>query len=281
MITYREFLNTDHPLIIDIWRHQNSCRGRVELVSRQVLDLHVFGKPYFERSGMLLAIETDNAGEERPIGFVHAGFGPTEDESDLDHSTGIICQLQVLPQHEQSAAVAQQLLGRACEYLKQAGSTKVYSHSQFPYAPFYLGMYGGSRIPGVLINDTQTTKSIKEFGFSNEDEILLLERNLVGFRAVVDRQQMTVRRQYNINPEADPMESSWWECCTLGLAQRDAFKAYDRKSNSICGRVIFWDIQPLATEWSVAARGLYGLEVDEQRRGQGLPHSCWANRFGI
>ena len=131
-------------------------------------------------------------------------------------------------------------------------------------------MYGGSRIPGVLVDDASTADAVKEFGFKHEDEILLLERNLAGFRALVDRQQMTVRRQYNINPEADPMESSWWECCTLGLAQRDAFKAFDRKSNSMCGRVIFWDIQPLATEWSVAARGLYGLEVEEQRRGQGL-----------
>ena len=77
MIHYRPFSNTDPPLLAELWR---SCANRplVQPLTAAMLEELVLNKPYFDREGLWLAVEDD-----KPQGFVHAGFGPSEDESTL------------------------------------------------------------------------------------------------------------------------------------------------------------------------------------------------------
>ena len=268
MIEYRSFLNTDPPLLVEIWRQQAPIRGQVELVTQANFDSLILAKPYFESAGLILAV--DNSGQQPvPLGFVHVGFPPTEDLSDLDTAIGIICQLKVVPDND-SQTVAAELLKRACEYLKSRGAQSVHAGCKFPYAPFYLGLYGGSQIPGVLVEDAAALKAIEDFGFVEADRIVVFERRLAGFKTVTDRKQLALRRQYQINALSDPLEKSWWESCTRGMTERDRFSVYDKKDQSVSGSVSFWDVQPLAQRWGGLARGMYDLLIPEENRGKGM-----------
>ena len=233
-----------------------------------MLDQHVFCKPYFDAEGLILAIDHD-AGRMTPLGFVHAGFDANESLSDLDCRIGIVSQLKVVPgEHEQM--VADELLQRGLGYLKSRGAQRAHCGSHFPRAPFYLGLYGGSEVPGFLVDDKIAVAAAERAGFEVDDKIVVMERKLAGFRTVVDREQMTLRRQYQINAVADPLESSWWESCTVGMAERDRFSVYHKSNQNVCGSVSFWDIQPLANHWGVLARGLYNLTVSPELRRCGL-----------
>ncbi|MFK7768226.1 MAG: GNAT family N-acetyltransferase [Mariniblastus sp.] len=268
MIHYRSFLNTDPPLLVDIWRQQPPFRGQVSTVTRAMLDHHVFSKPYFDAAGVIVAVEVSN-GQVNPLGFVHAGFSANEELSDLDHETGIICQLKIVP-GENEKEIADELLRLGCEYLLAKGSKKIYAGTKFPNSPFYMGMYGGSQLPGFLVDDTLAVEALQRAGFEQYDKIIVMERKLLGFRTIVDREQMALRRQYQINAVADPLEKSWWESCTIGMAERDRFSVYHKSKQNVCGGVAFWDMQPLANHWGVLARGMYGLNVPEELRRKGI-----------
>ena len=143
MIEYRSFLNTDATAIVEIWRSQPPSRVISSTVTRSDLDRMVFGKPYFDPAGLILAVD-----DGVPVGFAHCGFAPNADRTDLDHSVGMISQLR-FRQGKETDEIAAELVRRSIEYLKSKGAKSCYGGSQFPFAPFYLGMYGGSRVPGV------------------------------------------------------------------------------------------------------------------------------------
>ncbi len=264
MFQFRPFLNTDPPLIVDIWRRQQPLPAVVESLTRDILDRHVLSKQYFDRQGFFLALQG-----ETPVGFVHAGFGPNKDLTDLDRTVGIICQLKIV-QGQPVSEISQPLLNLAANYLREQGSTECVAGCLFPYAPFYLGIYGGSRIPGILVEDQTTLAALQEYGFKTAQKIGIFSRKLSDFRIPVDRQLMSVRRQFQTVAEADPLETSWWECCTLGMAERDCFRAVDRSSKEVAASIGFWDIQPLASEWGVAARGIHDMTVQPEQQGKGV-----------
>lgn len=255
-------------MIVDIWRRQPPIRGQISTVSRAILDHHVFAKPYFDSAGLIMAVEQDGD-HQVPLGFVHAGFGSNSEMSDLDRKIGIICQLKVIP-GERSDEIADGLLNKALEYLQANGAEVVHGGSHFPDAPFYLGLYGGSEVPGILDDDELLISALRRNGFEEKDRIAILERGLTGFRTIVDREQMAIRRQYQINAVADPLERTWWESCTVGMAERDRFSVYHKANQNVCGSVNFWDIQPLANHWGVLSRGMYGLNVPEELRRSGI-----------
>jgi ribosomal protein S18 acetylase RimI-like enzyme len=262
--SFRAFLNTDPPLIVDVWRRQKRFRGLADRISGSALEELVFSKPYFDPAGLILAVEGSQA-----LGFVHAGFGPNTTRQDLDQKTGVISALRV-PEVEADATIASKLLERALAYLHSHGAVQCFAGSVFPFAPYYLGLYGGSRVPGVLDDDASARQSLLAAGFEQQDEILIFQRHLTGYRAIVDRQQMSVRRQYQLSSNTDPESTNWWDACTLGSTLRTRFTLHDRKTNANVAEVTYWDMQPLASCWGVAAMGLYDLQVSAEARRCGL-----------
>lgn len=224
----------------------------------------LFAKPYFQSEGLILAMDDD-----RPVGFVHAGFDFLPDGSDLNLETGIISQLRVIP-HDQDDEIQDGLMNSALEYLRRAGAKTAYFGSHFPTSPFYLGLYGGSRIPGLAEGDSIAESVCQRFGFVDVDEVSIFRRTLVGFRTVVDRNQMQVRRSFQIRADADPSLKSWGEACTMGRSTRMRFSLIDRKDESIRGTVSYWDMEPLANSLGVVAMGMYNLRVDDEARRAGL-----------
>ena len=249
---------------MDLWNRLPQISGLVERTDCTTLERHVFAKMYFDRAGLFIA-EDDG----KIIGFAHAGFPPTESLAELDYQTGIISQLR-LDASVGDGSVAQQLLSLATDYCRSKGATTVHAGALFPHSPFYLGLYGGSRLPGVIEQDHQVLASFKEFGFVEHDQIIILELQLSELKSIMGRQQMSVRRNFLINASSDPLEQSWWESCTLGVADRERFTVINKRTKEVSGMVSYWDMRPLSESYSGKARGLYNLSITENLRRGGI-----------
>ena len=239
-------------------------RGLVQAVSPAILERLVFSKPYFDRNGFILAMA-----DERPVGFVHAGFGANENRSAISYERGTTCLL-IVAAHESRAEIVAELLARSEQYLRNKGATEIYAGCAYPVNPFYLGLYGGSASPGILESDENTLELFRSAGYEDAQQRLVLHRKLAGFRPVVDRSQMQVRRRINITCSLDPATENWWQACTEGHTNRNQFTIDDRRSGECFGKATFWDMEPLASNWGVHAVGLMDIEIHEEQRRQGL-----------
>jgi hypothetical protein len=117
---------------------------------------------------------------------VHAGFGPTDDESAISTDLGVTSMLAVRPGPDQ-AQIAGELLRHSEDYLRGRGAKVLYGGAVHPLDPFYLGLYGGSELPGVLDSDPQAQEVFRTHGYREIDRTLVFQRALEGFRAPVDR----------------------------------------------------------------------------------------------
>ncbi|MHB8863022.1 MAG: GNAT family N-acetyltransferase [Pirellulaceae bacterium] len=264
MIEYRAFRNPDPPALCEIWRTHPPVRALYQPMTSPVFEDTVLAKPFFDREGLIVAID-----EQRPIGFVHAGFGPNAAGTDLDYTAGATCMLMVSPR-DLRMAIAEQLLKRSEEYLYNRGARLLYGGAIASIAPFYSGLYGGAALPGILESDSQMIDLYRGAGYMERSRRLILQRSLVGFRPVIDRQQIQYRRLYQVEPCEDPLACTWWEACTEGQTERFAYSALPRSGGEVCGTAIFWDVEPLASSWGVHARGLTRLDIAPGPEREGL-----------
>lgn len=253
MIDYRPFRNTDPPALCEIWRHSDLLRGCFEPLTPSILEATVFCKPFFDPCGLIVAVEDGS-----PIGFAHAGFAPTADGSGLDTSIGATCMLKVAG-HERRQDVVSELLAHCEQYLRSHGAKRLYGGSFGLIAPFYLGLYGGAAASGVLATDALQLGAFWRAGYVESGRRSILQRQLVGFRPAVDRDQMKLKRTTQIDYLPDPPSATWWEACTLGVTDRYSFTARSRQGQAEIGSAVYWDMEPLASCWGVHARGLCEL----------------------
>ncbi|MDB4755846.1 GNAT family N-acetyltransferase [Mariniblastus sp.] len=238
-------------------------------MSPALFEQHVLSKPYFDRMGLILALEG-----EIPLGFVHVGFGANSNLSDVSLDSGVLSRLMVRTNHfEDEKAreeVANALLLSAEDYAKSKGARRMFGGGTFPKNPFYLGFYGGSRLPGILCEDEFTLQILKNADYQESGQFRIWQSSLGGFRTIINRRQMQLRRQYNIHATFDPAPRSWWEACTLGNAERVRFELVDRSQDNLCGTVTFWNMQPMASHWGVQTSGMFDLQIDSSLRRAGL-----------
>jgi GNAT superfamily N-acetyltransferase len=224
----------------------------------------VLNKPYFERDGLWLALEN-----EEPQGFVHAGFGPSEDESTLSTDLGVTSILLVRPRNDQ-ADVAGELLRRSEEYLHDRGAKVLYAGAVRPLNPFYLGLYGGSELPGVLDSDPGMQRLLLGHGYREIDRTIVFQRTLEDFRAPVDRKQMQVRRRTQMAVVEEPPSKTWWEACTLGEFERIEFQLLDRELGKEVASATLRAIDHTPTFARLRASGLVDVHVAQGSRHEGL-----------
>jgi RimJ/RimL family protein N-acetyltransferase len=264
VITYRPFLNTDLPGIVNVWKQQRPQRAIAQTLFANQMEACVLAKPWFESEGLIVATTGDTM-----LGFVHCGFGPNEDKSDLNYERGIICLLLTIDGSRQ-LEVCNELITRGEQYLADRGSKLVLTGTDFPYSPFYLGLYGGSNVPGILTANQPVIEVFEARGYHHQMRILVMQRSLHDFRAVLDRKQTSVRRGYRIEQDQDPLCRNWWEACTLGNTNRSVFHLIDRRTNQSQGNISYWDMEPLARNWGVRAMGLFDLRIAHEARQAGL-----------
>jgi len=255
MIEYRPFRNTDPPAICEIWRNHSPLRALYQPLTPNLLETLVLSKPFFDRDGLIVACE-----DHKPVGFAHAGFGSSGDGSHLDRSLGATCMLMVA-QTQRCGEIAQQLLLRSEGYLRRGGASQLLGGGNACVAPFYLGLYGGATLPGVLATDAAQMETFGEAGYMETRRTKILQRSLAAFRPVVDRQQMLLKRRMVVDAQDEPLANNWWEACTRGLTDQFAYVARTRADSQHQGSVVFWDLEPLASCWGTHTRGLADLQV--------------------
>jgi GNAT superfamily N-acetyltransferase len=222
----------------------------------------VFSKPYFDREGLQVAVDG-----ERVVGFAHAAFGPNAEHTAIDSAVGTTMLVVVVP-HEHHDAIADALLARCEDYLLRRGAQTIMGGGTPQLGGFYLGLYGGSDLPGIL-DSTPTMQAVfRRAGYLDAERIAVMRRPLAGFRPPVSRQQMALRRATTLRVIDEPARRTWWEAATTtGIAMR-RYELRD-EGEGLLGSGTFWDMQPLATAWGVHATGLMRVDVAGGQRRQG------------
>ncbi len=270
MITCRPFLNTDPSALVNVWQQQKRLRGMAQGIDAALLEELVFSRPWFEAAGLHIGFRDGEA-----AGFSHAGFASLPDGSDLDLATGIISQLRLV-NPDGDPELAGTLIEASLDYLRGRGARHCYAGSHFPWSPFYLGIYGGSRVPGVLADDVAMFRPLEAAGFQVTRQVGIFHRELAGYRPLVDRKLISLKRQYDFVTEHDPPPSNWWEACSLGSAWRIRFTLVNHSTQQIMAAVTYWEMQPIAHSWGARAAGMYDLQVTDSARRTGLA-TCLIN----
>ncbi len=248
----------------EIWRDQPPQRGLIQPVSPTLLDQFVFSKPYFDPAGLILATEGGQA-----MGFVHAGFGPNETQTEIETEIGTTYQL-MLRSGARHETLADELLSRAEAYLRGRGTKVIYAGGIRPLNGFYLGLYGGSELPGVLASDPVFNTVTVRNGYREIDKVTVLQLELAAYRQPFTRPQRQLRREMTFSEVYDPPATSWWDAVTTAGFERLQFILQKAGSNEPLASVWFWNIEPLSSSWGVPTAGMFDLEVCSDRRRQGL-----------
>ena len=264
MIWYRVFRNSDPPALAEIWRSQPAEHGRVQPMSAALFEQFVLSKPYFDNAGLIVAVDDD-----RPIGFAHAAFGPSETGQCLTTRFGSTCLVIVRTEYRRQG-VGTALLARSEAYLRERGAQVIYGGGIAPLHGFYLGLYGGSELPGVLDTDVGEQRLFQSHGYREIDRVHVLERPLAGYRPPVDRNQLLVRRRSTIAALPDPPAVNWWEACAWSGLDQTRYELSLRDAGCVVASASTWSLEPLSAGWGVRAAGLVALEVDESVRRQGI-----------
>ncbi|MCA9236755.1 MAG: GNAT family N-acetyltransferase [Planctomycetales bacterium] len=264
MYQLRPFRNSDPPHLAEIWRSQPPQRGILQQVSAPILEFGVFSKQHFDRNGLIVATR-----DGRPRGFVHAGFGPNEGGTAIDTTLGTTHML-MLHSSAQDDALADDLLAASENYLQGRGSQVLYAGGIQPLNSFYLGLYGGSEIPGVLRSDALLQRAARASNYREMGRVQILQCDLVRFRPPVNRELRALKRTTELVETLDPRARNWWEACVWGCLQRNRFQLLDRYQHTPIATATFWDVQPMSAGWGMCTAGLYELYVEPAHRRRGV-----------
>ncbi len=233
-------------------------------MSAMLLEQFVFAKPYFDPAGLIVATQ-----EGQPVGFVQAGFGPNDEGTAIETSMGTTYQL-MLESSLQDPTLADELLRRSEAYLRERGATVLYGGGIRPFDGYYLGLYGGSELPGILDTEVVFRDTCLRQGYREIDRVLILHRDLSNFRPAVTREQRQLRRTVASGESYCPSASNWWEANTTGAFERLDFYVQTIDASLLLGKVSFWDVEPLSTSWGIATAGMFDLEVAIDARRTGI-----------
>ncbi len=154
--------------------------------------------------------------------------------------------------------------------LRGRGARVLYGGGLAPLDPFYLGLYGGSELPGVLDSDATARQTFAARGYQETERTSLLRRELSGFESLVSRQQMQVRRQVIVEVTVDVPTRTWWEASVLGGFDLTRFDLLPRTGGPPLATAIFRNMEPAGTASVGRAMGLIELTVAEPHRRRGL-----------
>ncbi|MGI9456062.1 MAG: GNAT family N-acetyltransferase, partial [Aeoliella sp.] len=261
--SFRPFRNSDPPHVAQIWASQPLQRGLTQPVSTGVLEQSLFSKHFFDPDGFIIA-ERDG----KPVGFAHAGFGPNDEGDALSTDEGVTYMLMVEGELWPTN-LGDQLLRESENYLRGRGASVLFAGGFHPHIAFYLGLYGGSALPGVLLSDPHFRPLVARNHYRERGRVVVLQRDLIRFRPQMTRDQRRIGREVSFETILSPETETWWETSVYGGLERIQFLLHHRRQPKLLASVSFWDIEPLATSWGLRAAGMYNFFVDESIRRKG------------
>lgn len=264
MTGYRAFRNDDPPRLCAVWNRQPSAQGRVSELTPLMLENCVFAKLYFDRQGLILA---ESGGDV--VGFAHAGFGPSSTGTEIDPRRGVLAALMARPGPDETE-ILDGLRQAAERYLREKGAESVVAGGTHECSPFYLGLWGGSQIPGVPESADRLLDVFRNAGYVEQFRYAIQSLALTGFRPPIDRQILQWRRELEVQMAAEPVPPSWWQSSVLGLAEYQEYQLRDPRTSETLARLILWDMQPLALSQRQNLRGVFDWNCDPVRLEAGI-----------
>ena len=239
----------------------------------QQLELAVLSKQFFERDDMIVATQ-----QEIPVGFAHVGFGPNEDRTGRDFEYGTTHMLMVRGDLWHTD-LPDLLLHRAEDRLRQRGAKVLYGGGIAPLNGFYLGLYGGSELPGVLISDEPFKALLLRNGYRERGRVVIMQRDLIRFRPAISRDQRRIAREVMLDITYAPPLDNWWDSSVLGGLERYRYQLQRKRDRQVLAEVNFWDIEPLATSWALRTAGVYGMHTVPEHRRKGYATYLMSEAF--
>lgn len=269
MIRFRPFRNSDPPRLLEIFRQTGLGRAFSRPESVHALEVSVFGLPYFDPEGLILAEDAETG---TLLGFIHAGFGFSEDLQDLDYTQGVICCVLV-NEPVRHQGVGKELMGRAEEYLRERGATSLHAGQSKYRDPFYFGIYGGARPSGFPLSETGATEFLSSLGYHPVEQIGIFQRDLVGSRDPVNVRLITHRRNTELVISDQPPNPTWWWLTHFGNIESMRFALHERKKGTLIASLTVVGLDHYISAWNERAIGLVDIFVQEDYRGQGYGQS--------
>jgi hypothetical protein len=112
----------------------------------------------------------------------------------------------------------------------------------------------------VLASDQWHVQLFSQAGYQSVRKYSVLQRKLMDFRPVVNRQQLNIRRQTRLDWIIDPRSENWWEANLTAQHEFTAYRLLAAGNQTLWASAVFWDMEPLAGSWGVHAAGLLHYE---------------------
>ena len=263
---YRPFRNDDPPALVEVWNEALGARGSYPLRLAGLIDRWILSKPYFDRHGLILAVDPDT---NKVAGFALAGFGPNEERTALDPTGGVICCVIVRPGFRKQG-IGRELVRRAEAYLRERGAQVIVFGAQRPYNPFLFGLYGGANSPGILDSEPDAESFLNKIGYEKSEGHIVFQRRLDTPIQVADARFAGLRRRYDIQLIRPTVSGSWWEECIWGTLEPTEFRVVDKMTGQPAGRAVHWDLEGYSWKWNMPSAGLFDVEIRAHLRKQGL-----------
>lgn len=260
---FRRFRNTDPPKLFELCRRLELGRGSARPESIHAFEIAVYGLPYFDPEGLIIA-ELDG----QVAGFVHAGFGFSEDLNSLDYTQGVICWLVVSPDY-QRRGIGEELIRRAEEYLLAHGATSLQAGQSRYKDPFYFGLYGGARCSGFLRSDESAEPFLRKVGYEPVEQTNIYQRDLTATRDPMNINLMNIRRKTRLIVSEQPENPTLWWLAHFGNIESMYFTLIQKINGEKIASLTILGLDHFIGRWGERVIGLVDVKVKPEFRGKG------------
>ena len=266
MYHFRPFRNSDPPRIAEIWRDQPPQRGLMQPVTAGLLEQLVFSKPYFDPDGLIVAAQRRYG----PSASCMPALARTTSKPALTTDIGTTYQLMLRADHRNDA-LADELLARSEEYLRERGAKVIYAGGIRPLNAFYLGLYGGSELPGVLVERSRVQRGLPAERLSRNRS---RASSCSSSWPASGRRSRATSGSCAAKSTCQEMHTPPVRIVVGSVHDRrlraDSFLAHAAGGSEPLADVWFWDIEPLSTSWGAPTAGMFDLQRAERQRRKGL-----------
>ena len=211
------------------------------------------------------------ADDGRPLGFVHAGFGPAEAGSKpraVDTELGTIAMLVVDPELTDET-LERGLIEAAEAYLRGRGAKVLYAGGQAPLNPFYWGVYGGSEFAGIPSSHVAFHRAVFRSGYEPTSTTVLLQADLSAAEPR-DPKGVILRRQTRIEILDDACPDDWWESVAIGLFRPTTYRLRSKTDDRVLAHAGTWEMAGFGRIDGRVHLGLIDVETAADFRRQGF-----------
>ena len=264
MVEYRPFRNGDPPAILSLWNGSGLGRGAAQSITHDAFDLAVYCQPWFDRRGLVVAVE-----EGSIVGFAHGGPASTADGSGVDRGVGVLCAVVVRPDCRRRG-IGCGLVEAVESHLRAEGATTLRAGPTRGHDPFYFGIYGGARPTGFLASDAAAAPFLAALGYQPLAATGVFQRDLSQGRDPTNFRIVSIRRKSILDIAETPANPTYWWYTHHARFDTVRFRLLSKIGTSEeYASLTVIGLDCYLASWDERAVGLTDLLVREDLRGKG------------